>query len=241
MRVLISFLAAGLLACAAANADEADGYVDLWRLYQEARDADPKVLRAAAQVRSDQGRQREAFGRMLPQISINNSFNRSARDDEISHIEYNGRSHALTLSQSLYDPAVWRSYQKYSALMEKSSAESAESQIEAIGELADSYFAVLAAEDELSLVQAELNATERNLDRVNSLYARRMAMITDVLEIGARVDSLKAQLIEAQNDVSNSREKVAERVGRSISEPFRRLGENPPFVSLEHQQNYWVD
>jgi len=87
----------GLL-CACSMAAEAESnYVDLWQLQQEARGADPRVLKAQAQVRSGEGRQREALGRMLPQLNANGSVNRSRRDDDLSRTEYNGKRAALAL------------------------------------------------------------------------------------------------------------------------------------------------
>ncbi|MEE3635856.1 channel protein TolC [Pseudomonas sp. FFUP_PS_473] len=215
--------------------------VDLWQLQQEASSADPRILRANALIRSGEGRQREAFGQLLPQLSAGASVNRSRRDDDLSRTEYTGRRATLSLNQVIYDPQVWRSYQKYTQLTKQREYESDDTQVQASIDLSERYFAVLAAEDELSLVRSERSATERNLKQVKAMFARQMAMITDVNDLEARVDTLLADEIEAGNKVANSREAISELVGRDVQEPLKRLGDNPSFSLPAQAQDYWVE
>ncbi|MCP1497981.1 outer membrane protein [Pseudomonas migulae] len=231
----LGLLPAGLMA-----AEAYSNYVDLWQLQQEARGADPRILKAQAQVRSGEGRQREALGRMLPQLNANGSVNRSRRDDDLSRTEYNGKRASLALNQVIYDPQSWRSYQKFSELAQQSQFESADAQVLSSIDLSDRYFTVLAAEDELSLVRRELEATRHNLKRVESLFQRQMVTVTDPLEIQARVDTLEADEIEAANKVAISREAISELVGRDVQEPLKRIGENPAFSLPAQAEAYWV-
>lgn len=73
---------------------------------------------------------------------------------------------------------------------------------------------------------AERRATQKNLDRVNALYSRQMAMVTDVLDLKARVDALAAQEVEARNQVRLSREALSELVGRPVNERLSRIRED---------------
>lgn len=218
----------------------ADTYIDLWQLHQEAQGADPRILRAQARIHSGEGNERAALGQLLPQLSAGGSVNRGRRDDDLSRIQYNGKRMAVSLSQVIYDPQVWRSYQKYVELARQSEYESDDTQVQSSIDLSERYFAVLAAEDELSLVRSELDATKRNLKRVNALYARQMAMVTDTLDLEARVDALRADEIEAGNKVQVSREAVSELVGRDVQEPFKRIGYNPAFSLPAQPPDYWV-
>ncbi|WP_260955752.1 TolC family outer membrane protein [Pseudomonas citri] len=240
MKVLIAACLAVLPVCALAETGAAVPYMDLWQLHQEAQAADPRVLRAQALTRSGEGNERAAFGQLLPQLNASGSVNRSRRDDDLSRIQYNGKRVAVMLNQVIYDPQVWRSYQKYIELARQSQYESDDTRVQAGIDLSERYFAVLAAEDELSLVRSERDATEHNLKRVNALYARQMAMVTDVLDLEARVDALKADEIEADNQVKVSREAISELVGRDVQEPFKRIGDNPTFSLPAQAQDYWV-
>lgn len=240
MKSLIAMCLAVMPLGALADNGAAFSYIDLWQLHQEARGADPRILRAQALIRSGEGNERAAFGQLLPQLNASGSVNRSRRDDDLSRIQYNGKRMAMMLNQVIYDPQVWRSYQKYMELTRQSEYESDDTQVQASIDLSERYFAVLAAEDELSLVRSELDATERNLKRINAMYARQMAMVTDALDLEARVDALKADEIEAGNKVEVSREAISELVGRDVQEPFKRIGDNPAFSLPAQAQDYWV-
>lgn len=213
--------------------------IDLWQLFQEAVLEDPRILAAQARNQGSQWRQREAFGQLLPQISANGSFNRSQQETELESQLYNGERYMLGLSQTLYDPKIWHNYRRFSELARQQTAEYEATREEATVDLIERYFRALAAEDELALVEAELRATQLNLERVNSLYDRQLAMITDVLEISARVDALKAAEIKARNDVEISREALSELVGRPIHGRLKRIGAQASFHMPAQASGYW--
>jgi outer membrane protein len=240
MKLLIAMSLALVPLGALADDSSTPPYTDLLQLHQEAQGADPRILRAQAMVRSGEGSERAAFGQLLPQLNASGSVNRSRRDDDLNRIQYNGKRLAMMLNQVIYDPQVWRSYQKYIELARQSEYESDDTQVQASIDLSERYFAVLAAEDELALVRSELDATERNLKRTHALYARQMAMVTDVLDLEARVDALRADEIEASNEVEVSRQAMSELVGRDIREPLKRMAGNPAFSLPAQAQDYWV-
>ncbi|MGV8844573.1 MAG: TolC family outer membrane protein [Pseudomonas sp.] len=214
--------------------------VDLWQLFKEAEQEDPRVLAALARSESGEWRERESFGQLLPQLSANSAFNRSLQDNQFVRERYSGERYGLMLSQTLYDAESWHNYRRYGELAKQQKAEYEVVQEEATIDLIERYFIALAAEDELELVSAELRATSRNLDRINSLYGRQLAVITDVLEISARVDALKAVEIEARNAVAVSREGLSELVGRQITERLKRIGSQAEFFLPEHKREFWV-
>lgn len=217
------------------------GSIDLWALFKEAREADTRVLSAQAKARSSEYQEREAFGQLLPQLGVASSFSRTAYETKTIDAEYNGERYNIGLSQVLYNPEAWHNYRRFSTLTKRQQADT-ENVMEATAvDLVERYFAALAAEDERELVAAELKATEGNLRRVESMFKRQLAVVTDVLEITARVDGLKAKLIEAENGVSVSREKLSEVVGRPITEKLKRIGSRPTFSMPSEPADHWVD
>lgn len=216
-------------------------YADLWQLEQEARGADPRILRAQAQERGGAGRKQAAFGQLLPQLNAGASFNRSRREDDLSRTEYNGKRTSLALSQVIYDAQAWRSYQRFSELAIESVYDAADAQVLASIDLSERYFAVLAAEDELALVRKELEITRLNLKQTEELLKKGLTTVADKLDVRARVNTLEADEIEAFNAVQVSREAVAELVGREIQEPFKRLGKTPSFNLPAQDMEYWVE
>ena len=197
--------------------------LDLAGLYREARLEDPRVLGAYLRAKAAAEQQREALGGLLPQVSIRSSVNRILRKDETSREIYDNKSNQLSLTQYLYNKSAWESYQKSKSVTLQRGEQAEDSHAEATVDLAQRYFVALAADDELELVQAERRATQKNLDRVNMMYERQMAKITDLLDLKARVDALAAQEVEARNQVQVSREALSEVVGRPINERLSRV------------------
>jgi outer membrane protein len=112
----------------------------------------------------------------------------------------------------------------------------------ATADLVQRYFDVLAAQDSLELIQAERRVVERNLERVNSLYARQMVSITEKLEVEARLDRLKSDEIEADNRIWVAREALSEVIGRPVYEQLERLGVQPDLQLFDLKTHeYWRD
>lgn len=214
---------------------------DLVQLYHESRLEDPRILSAYAKAQSGEDRQREAFGKLLPQVTAVSSWNRITRDTTIDRTSYSTERYVLSLTQHLYNKEVWEGYQKFKSLASQKNFENDSILAEATVDLANRYFVALAADDDLELIIAERRATQKNLDRVNALYKRQMAMVTDVLELQARVDTLAAQELEARNQVQLSREALSEIVGRPVTERLSRVREDIALAVPGESLTTWVE
>jgi outer membrane protein len=217
-----------------------DYSADLMQLYRESRLEDPRVLASYSRAKSSEEQQREAFGGLLPQITITSGANRIHQENVLAHQSYHSENYSLNLSQHIYNKAAWENYQKFKSLAKQSSDESTEARAEATVDLAQRYFAALAADDELELVQAERRATQKNLDRVNALYSKQLAMITDQLDIQARVDSLAAQEVDAQNQVRVTRVALSEIIGRPVKERLSRVRDDVELQVSAESLDSWV-
>lgn len=213
---------------------------DLMQLYREARLEDPRVLASYARAQAGQEHQREAMGALLPQVSLNAGSNRIHQENDLVQRSYDSESYSLVLRQYLYNKAAWENYQKFKSMARQSESEALEAQAEATVELAQRYFAALAAEDELELVRAERQTTQKSLDRVNALYEKQLALITDQLDLKARVDLLAAQELDARNQASISREALAEIVGRPVKEKLNRIRDDVQLRVSTQSLETWV-
>jgi len=214
---------------------------DLMSLYREARLEDPRVLAAYARAVGGQARQREALGGLLPQLNASGSLNRTKYDNRTTEQVYNNERYLVSLTQHLYNKAAWENYQKFKSLARQGEFQAVDAQAEATVDLAQRYFVALASDDELELVIAERRATQKNLDRVNAMYERKLAMITDVLDLRARVDALAAQEVEARNQVRLSREDLSELVGRTVAEKLSRIREDVALQVPGESLDVWID
>jgi len=213
---------------------------DLMQLYREARLEDPRVLASYAQAQAGKEYQREAMGALLPQVSANAGRNRIHQESDLLQRSFDSENYSLVLRQYLYNKAAWENYQKLKSLAKQSESEALEAQSEAAVELAQRYFTALAAEDELELIRAELRTTQKSLDRVNALYEKQLALVTDQLDLKARVDGLIAQELDARNQVSVSREGLAEIVGRPVKEKLSRVRDDVQLRISAQSLEAWV-
>ncbi|MBA1380269.1 TolC family outer membrane protein [Pseudomonas brassicacearum] len=213
---------------------------DLMQLYREARLEDPHVIASFAQAKAGTEHQREAMGALLPQLSFNAGSNRIHQESDLVQRSFDSESYGLVLRQYLYNKAAWENYQKFKSLARQSESQAQDTKAEASVELAQRYFTALAAEDELELVRAERRTTQKSLDRVNALYEKQLALITDQLDLKARVDLLSAQELDARNQASLSREALAEIVGRPVKERLNRVRSDRQLQVSAQSLESWV-
>jgi outer membrane protein len=233
------WLSTWLFACVLLPASPAMAASNLWTLYQEMQKNDPAILQLHALNTAADAREDEAKGRLLPQIGLSHSLSRTQRDANLSQDTYDGQSHAITLRQPLYDPVAWQSYKRYQEMAQEQHWSSQEKSTQNALQFVELYFAALAADDERALTQAELNATQRNQSRLQALYQRQLATLPDMLEVEARVTTLEASLLEADNTIHDSRERLAERVGRPIEESLWPLNDATELDSLLRTATDW--
>ena len=213
---------------------------DLMQLYREARLEDPQILASHARAQAGQEHQREAMGALLPHLSFNAGTNRIHQDSDLVQRSYDSESYNLVLRQYLYNKTAWENYRKFQSLARQSESQALDTQAEAAVELARRYFLALAAEDELELVRAERRTTQSSLDRVNALYEKQLALVTDQLDLKARVDLLAAQELDARNQASISREALAEIVGRPVKERLNRIRDDVDLQVSTQSLEAWV-
>ncbi|MGV8864873.1 MAG: TolC family outer membrane protein [Pseudomonas sp.] len=214
---------------------------DLMSLYRESRLEDPRVLAAYARAKAGKEHANEAFGSLLPQITAQAGANRIKQSNILSSQVYDSENYSVSLSQVLFNVAAWENYQKQKNAAKQAQSESEEAQAEATVDLAQRYFAALAADDELELTQAELRATKKNLDRVSALYEKKYAMITDLLDLRARVDVLVAQEVDGRNQVQVTRAALSEIVGRAVKEKLSRIRNDVQLKVSDESLETWVN
>ncbi|MGF6129815.1 outer membrane protein [Pseudomonas frederiksbergensis] len=224
-----------------ASVSKQDYSVDLMQLYRESRLEDPRVIASYSKAQSGVEQENQAFGSLLPSVTANAGFNRIKQTNLQVDEAYNSRNYTVGLTQPLYNKAAWENYQHYKSLAEQADSESRDAQAEATVDLAQRYFAALAADDELELVQAERRATQKNLDMISALYSKQLAMITDLLDLKSRVDSLAAQEVDARNHSRLSRVALAEIIGRPVNEKLSRVRNDVELKVSADSLESWVN
>lgn len=185
---------------------------NLLDIYRQAQEKDPQLLESKAQRDAAFEKINEAQAANLPQINLGADLNyQKTNQDDKQTAGTAGAS--LGLSQAIYRRSNWIN----SDISEKQAAQTDvaynyEKQ-SLIVRTSDAYFSVLAAKDTLEYVNANLDALKRQLDETQQRYNVGMTAITDVHEAKAAYDLASADVITAENNLTNSYEGLRQLTG----------------------------
>jgi len=248
-----------------ANAAQA---ADLIQVYQQALANDATYASARNSLTAGQERITQGRSLLLPQVALTGShmknngdmtpFNEGAttvvdgkpalvtrRDTDNSQNTY-----TLQLSQPLFRWANWQQYQQSKLAQAQAEAQFAQAQQDLIVRVAQAYFDVLTAQDNLASIQAQKSATTEQLASAKRNFEVGTQTITDTHEAQAAYDLVVAQEFAAINDLEVRRTALQQiigtapaslatlRVGVTIAPP--QPATIDPWISSAEQQNYGV-
>ena len=197
---------------------------NLMQVFEIATANDPTVLKAKAQADAQSYESDLAMSALLPQIGVSMGYEKSdstsfqSVGDLADQVKINSDTDQFTrgvsLSQTLFDLGAWNTLDiaEKQALQANAQYDNAKQNL--IVRVAEGYFNVLSAIDNLEFVQAEKRAIERQLEQTKQRYAVGLTAITDVHEAQAQYDNSVAQEIIASNAVETAREQLREITGK---------------------------
>ncbi len=228
---------------------------DLVQVYKQALANDATYASARAALSAGQERTTQGRALLLPTVSANGVHMKN--DGEVSlnktgfvdKENYNGQVQ-LQLTQPLFRWANWESYQQGKLSAAASEAIFAQAQQDVILRVAQAYFDVLTAQDNLTATQAQKAATTEQLASAKRNFEVGTQTITDTHEAQAAYDLVVAQEFAAQNDLEVKRTALQQIIGQApgalaplrpgvtIASPQPATLE--PWVSAAEEQNYGV-
>ncbi|MCF7519868.1 MULTISPECIES: outer membrane channel protein TolC [Pseudoalteromonas] len=196
---------------------------DLLQVYEIATANDPTVLKAKAQADAQAYESDRALSALLPQLGLSLGYEKTDAtlyegNDTTGYIEFDRDtdvfSRGISLSQTLFDLGAWNSLGIADKQALQANAQYDFARQDLIVRVAEGYFNVLSAIDNLEFVQAEKRAIERQLQQTKERYAVGLTAITDVHEAQAQYDNSVAKEIVAKNSVETAREQLREITGK---------------------------
>jgi len=216
-----ALLAAALLAAGPAGAAE-----DLADLYRLALGQDQTYLAAVSATAAAREAVPQARAGLLPSLNVSASAfanevdvrDPSALTGRRGRSDFTTREIGVSVSQPLY-----RRDRLIQLGQARDQVRRAEVELELAGQdlilrLAERYFALLGALDEVELGQAVVEAFGEQLKQARQRFEVGLIAITDVEEAQAGYDQATAQLISARNQVDTEREALREITGRHLTE-----------------------
>ncbi len=237
--VIATFIASALISFSA-NAS------DLLQIYKEALSNDAQFNSARASKVA--GQERFAQSRattILPQMSasIDSSYTQSRLDPAIGptiNKSINANSLNLQLSQTLFNFGVWQSYEMGKLSLVASDMQFNFAQQDLILRVAQAYFDVLAAQNNLKTLEAQKVAISEQLASAKRNFEVGTQTITDTHEAQSSFDSISAAVFAAQGDLEVRTAALRQIIGKDAGD-LAILKEgvqiNPPMPA---KMNDWV-
>ncbi len=195
---------------------------DLLQVYELARQNDPQLAAASANRDAVLEARPLARSQLLPNVGL--SADLTWQDQDVSggaaalfpDGSSTNRGAAVTLVQPLYRRDRLLQLEQADSQIAQAEADYVVSEQGLALRVAQAYFRVLAAQDNLGFAQSEEKAIERQLDQAKQRFEVGLIAITDVHEAQARFDQARADEINARNLLDNSWEALREIVGPEL-------------------------
>jgi outer membrane protein len=241
---------------------------DLLEVYQRALQNDPQLREAEANRLASLEAKPQALSALLPQLAGSAAVSRE-HDSGTSTITqplssppgpvilqtypFDGRivttthKYGIDLKQNLFRWENWVALQRADAQVAQAEADYQAAQQDLMTRVAQRYFDVLAAQDDLEAQQVALTSIQHQLDQAESRFQIGLIAITDVEEARAAHDSGAAAVIAAKRSLASTQELLREITGDAFEwlarpiEPFELANPDPinedRWVDMALQQN----
>ena len=232
---------------------------DLMSVYQDALANDPAIREADATRKASREVRPQAWAALLPQITGSASLTRGQQDstqtftqqDFITGLPVTGtrtanlrpdtRRWSIDLRQNLFSWTYWASLRAANSQVAQAEADYRAAEQDLMQRVAQRYFGVLSAQDNLEAQQAALEAFARQLDQANKRFEVGLIAITDVQDTKAARDQKNADVIQAKRSLATAEEQLREVTGQKydqLSKPSDDMALKAPEPNVEQT---WVD
>ncbi|HNI74353.1 MAG TPA: TolC family outer membrane protein, partial [Accumulibacter sp.] len=243
-RLVHTLFLAGLTAATSALAS------DLLQVYRQALTYDAQY--AAARAATEMGREKlpQARAGLLPVISgTANAFWNDSRYESISSSgssqnytgKYSSKGYGITLTQPLFRWQNFLLYDQAKLLIMQSEANFLQAGQDLMLRVAQAYFDVLLAIENLRAVQVNKEAISQQLAQAKKNFEVGTATITDTYESQSRYDLAVAQEINAESDLEVKRYALRVLIGADPGELSRLKPKAELAPPQPRDMQPWVD
>ncbi|MQA56372.1 TolC family outer membrane protein [Pseudomonas piscis] len=227
----------------AAEAPLSPTRTDLVSVYQEAVDNNADLAAARAQYGAQKEIVPQARAGLLPNLSAGADMNntRTKFDEPSMTSTRSGNVYRATLAQPLFRADRWFQLQAAKDVNEQAALQLSATEQNLILQSAETYFAVLRAQDNLASTKAEEAAFKRQLDQSNERFDVGLSDKTDVLQSQASYDTARANRIVAQRQVEDAFEALITLTNREYQAIQGVVHTLPVLTPTPNDAKAWVD
>ena len=174
----------------------------LIQLYDAARSYDATYQSAQYQFDATLAKGEQSKAGLRPTVNLSATANVNDQQTEPgSRSNYDTQSSTLSVSQPLYRPANWATYQQGNKQAALAQTQLLAAEQDLLVRVSQAYFDVLASTDNLEFVKNQKTAVSEQLASAKRNFEVGTSTITDTREAQARYDLVVAQEVAAENDL----------------------------------------
>jgi outer membrane protein len=192
---------------------------DLWQYYGEALTHDATFASQRSTLEASLEKQPQGLSQLLPQIGVNatESYNSTVIVEPplpTFGLSYPSRAFGVQLTQPLFRWDRYQQYEQSKLQITLAEAQFVQAQQDLIVRVAQAYFDVLQAEDNITFLTAQKEAISEQLASAERNFEVGTATITDTKEAQSRYDLAISQEIAAQSDLEVKQSALEQIIGR---------------------------
>ncbi|MGB7300419.1 MAG: TolC family outer membrane protein [Burkholderiaceae bacterium] len=173
---------------------------DLMQAYQDALLNDAQLNSSRAALEASRQQVPQARAGLRPSLSASAGVNRNWSNPNISpSTQYTSQSYGIGLNYPLYRPQNLAAFDQSKLALNISEAQFGNARQDLILRVAQAYFDVLAAKDDLTTVRSQKTAIAEQLAAAKRNFEVGTATVTDQQEAQARFDLTAAQEVASEN------------------------------------------
>ncbi len=227
---------------------------DLLSIYREAQSADAVYASARASYLAGQEKLPQGLSGLLPAITLSGNTQYNDRDLEFrgevpagipgvtpGTTRFNSNSVSVTATQPLFRPQNWITYEQAKNQVSQAEAAYLQATQDLIVRVAQSYFDVLLAENNVTLAAAQKAAFAEQLAQAKRNFEVGTATITDANDAQARRDLAYSQEIAAENDLEIKKQALRQIIGKLPPALAKLSARFAPALPQPNNMDAWVD
>jgi len=241
-----SLALAGAMQFSLAHAS-AQGLLDI---YNKAVEKDPVLAGAKYAANAGKEKTRQGLSLLLPRMSVSanasydysrNQYGQNVFNLSDTETLSDSRNYGFEIAQPLFRAADIKAYSQSKIVALQTEIQLKLAEQELILRVAQAYFDVLSANENLQVNKAQAKAFKESLERAKLTFKVGTSTKTDKLEAQARYDLARANVISAENQLAIARQSLASIIGEA-PDTLKKLKNNAELRKLKADNiQYWVD
>lgn len=219
---------------------------DLLDIYRLALRNDPTFEVARYTLKAAQEKYPQAVAGLLPTVNASGANNVTRAHNQLSTAPIFSRDvHAWNWSLQLTQPLIRMqnvyAYDEAKMALDQAQAQYSLAEQGLILRIIEAYFGALSSREGIKVAEAELSATEKQLELAQHGFENGVAAITDVREGQSRRDLARAHVVAARNEL-DARSAELGKIVDVVPEQLAALGSVVPITLPQpNDQQFWIN